>query len=50
MVRLIDFFKDWFAFLYKRFAWGYDFIGKGVAIFNMVGIFAILLGGVFLSE
>jgi len=33
-----------FTFFYKRFTWGYDFVGKGLALFNFVGIFAILLG------
>lgn len=41
---MLEQLKDLFAFFYKRFTWGYEFISKGVAIFNFVGIIAILLG------
>jgi hypothetical protein len=44
MKKLIKKIRLWFARIYSRFCWGYEFIAKGLAIFNFVGIAAILLG------
>jgi len=41
----IDFFKDLFSWVYKRFTWGYQFGGAGVQLFNFVGILTLLFRG-----
>lgn len=43
---MIDFFKDCFAWVYKRFVWGYSFGGAGVQLFNFVGILTLLFRGI----
>jgi hypothetical protein len=43
---MIDFLKDCFAWVYKRFTWGYQFGGAGVQLFNFVGILTLLVRGV----
>jgi hypothetical protein len=37
---------DLFAWVYKRFTWGYAFIGNGIQLFNFVGILTLLFRGV----
>jgi hypothetical protein len=43
---MIEEAKDLFAWLYKRFTWGYSFGGAGIQLFNFVGILTILFRGV----
>ena len=42
---MIDQLKDCFAWIYKRFTWGYGFGGAGVQLFNFVGILTLLVRG-----
>jgi len=46
---MLEWCKEKFAYFYKRYTWGYTFIGQGVSLFNFIGIWAIVLGPVVRS-
>jgi len=46
---MIEWCKEKFAYFYKRYTWGYTFIGQGVSLFNFIGIWSIVLGSIIRS-
>ena len=46
---MIEWLKDKFAYFYKRYTWGYTFVGQGISLFNFIGIWSIVLGSIVRS-